>query len=573
MSPTRATHAEPNATTLDWVAVIAGALGALIASLDISITNAALPQIQGEVGASGTEGTWISTGYLVSEVVMIPLSAWLSRVLGMRRLLLSCAVLFTLFSIQCGLSQTLTAIIIGRVGQGFFGGALIPTAQTIVRTRLPRHQIPIGMTIFGLIVLLGPLLGPVIGGTLTEHASWQWCFYINIPVAFARVTLLLLGLPPEKGDLHELVNADWLGIAGLSVGLSCLTIVLEEGQREQWFDSHLIRNLSIATVVGLIAVAISQYTARKPVIKLSLLRNKSYAGAAIIVVSIGMVLYGILYILPVFLSGIAGYNAAQSGWVLALSGIPAFLLMPILPRLLGKANIRLMVACGRLCVATSCFIDIRLTPDSGGGDFIVSQLLRGLGQILSFMPLNQISVGSVSRLEAADAAGLFNMARNLGGSFGLALLGVFIDRRVEVHADTIRETVRANSALVQERLAGQAAFFASRTGDIVLGEKQSLAAVAGQIHRQAMVMTYSECFWLLGICLILMLPLLLVLRQPPAQPPGSPVPRPPGPQTTGTSTAANYLNANGVATPQPTGASTASHGAAFEAHPARAPAH
>ncbi len=517
----RTPHDEPNASTLDWLAVIAGALGALIASLDISITNSALPQIQGEVGASGTEGTWISTGYLVSEVVMIPLSAWLSRLLGMRKLLLTCAILFTVFSIMCGLSHTLTAMILGRVGQGFFGGALIPTAQTIVRTRLPRHQMPIGMTLFGLIVLLGPLLGPVIGGTLTEHVSWQWCFFINIPVAFALVSLLMLGLPPEKADMHELVNADWLGIIGMSVGLSCLTIVLEEGQREQWFDSHLIRNLTVASIVGLIAMGISQFTSRRPIIKLSLMRNRSYAGATIIVVCVGMVIYGILYVLPQFLAGISGYNAEQSGWILALSGLPAFGLMPVLPRLLGKADIRVLVLIGLLAFAISCFVDVHLTPDSAGGDFVFSQLLRGVGQIFSFMPLNQISVGSVSRADAADAAGLFNMARNLGGSFGLALLGVFIDRRVELHADVIRETVRANSALVQDRLASQAALFAGNNGDTVLAQGQALASLAGQIHRQAMVITYSECFWVLGVCLFLMLPLLLILRAPAAQPPGA----------------------------------------------------
>ena len=521
MSP-QGPHHEPNATALDWLAVFAGALGALIASLDISITNSALPQIQGEVGASGTEGTWISTGYLVSEVVMIPLSAWLSRLLGMRKLLLTCAILFTAFSVMCGASHSLATMIIGRVGQGFFGGALIPTAQTIVRTRLPRHQMPVGMTIFGLIVLLGPLLGPVIGGTLTEHVSWQWCFFINIPVAVALVSLLLLGMPPEKADLHELVNADWLGNVGLSVGLSSLTIVLEEGQRDQWFDSQLIRTLSIAAVVGLAAMGVAQFTARKPVIKLQLLKNRSYAGATVIVVSVGMVLYGILYVLPQFLSGIAGYNAEQSGWVLALSGVPAFLLMPVLPRILGRANIRLLVLLGLLCFAASCFIDIHLTAESSGSDFIISQLLRGVGQILSFMPLNQVSVGAVSRADAADAAGFFNMARNLGGSIGLALLGVFIDRRVEGHADMIRESVNANSQLVQERIAQQAAFFAARGGDLAHGEQQALGALAAQIHQQAMVITYSECFWILGLCLVLMLPLILVLRDPPAHPPGAP---------------------------------------------------
>ncbi len=309
----KAVHAEPNATPQDWIAVIAGALGALIATLDISIVNSALPQIQGEIGATGTEGTWIATGYLVSEVVMIPLTAWLSRMLGMRTLLLTCAVLFTVFSVMCGASHDLSTMVIGRVGQGFFGGALIPTAQTIVRTRLPQHQIPIGMTMFGLIVLLGPLMGPVLGGWLTENGSWQWCFFINIPVAVGLVSLLLIGVPHQKANIHELVEADWPGIIGMSIGLSCLTIVLEEGQRDQWFDSQLIRTLSIFAVMGLTTLGITQFTSKRPVLKLKLLKNYTYASVILIVVTIGMVLYNILYVLPQFLSGVAGYNAFQSG--------------------------------------------------------------------------------------------------------------------------------------------------------------------------------------------------------------------------------------------------------------------
>jgi DHA2 family multidrug resistance protein len=456
-----AAQTQQHASLQDWLAVLAGSLGALIASLDISIVNSALPQIQGEIGATGTEGTWIATGYLVSEVVMIPLTAWLSRVLGMRSLLLICSSMFTVFSVMCGLSHTLALMIAGRVGQGFFGGALIPTAQTIVRTRLPAHQVPIGMTIFGLIVLLGPLFGPVAGGWLTENWSWQWCFFINLPIAVALGFLLLTGLPYEPSNVEELASADWLGIAGLALGLSCLTIVLEEGQREQWFQSNLINALSVAAVIGLMMLGIAQMTSRNPVIKLRLLNNRTYASVIVIILTVGMVLYDILYVLPQFLGTVAGYNAEQSGWVLALSGLPAFLMMPLLPRIIGHMDARLVVACGIICFAASCLLDIHLTAQSAGGDFVYSQILRGVGQILSFMPLNQISVGAVSRADTGDAAGLFNMARNLGGSIGLALQGVFIDRRVEAHAAPTPPSCR--SAWRRRARSSQSAVAISRT--------------------------------------------------------------------------------------------------------------
>jgi DHA2 family multidrug resistance protein len=259
---TSASHPE-RASAADWIAVAAGSLGALMATLDISITNSALPQIQGEIGATGTEGTWISTGYLMSEIVIIPLAAWLTRVFGLRNFLLGGSALFILFSMMCGLSHTLTAMIIGRIGQGLTGGAMIPTGQTIIRSRLPMSQLPVGMTIFGLIVLLGPLLGPVLGGWLTENISWSWCFFINLPVCLGLIALLLIGLPSDRPHWDAVKQADWVGIVGLSAGLSSLTVVLEEGQRERWFESNMIVWLSVLSFAGMVLIAISQFTAKK----------------------------------------------------------------------------------------------------------------------------------------------------------------------------------------------------------------------------------------------------------------------------------------------------------------------
>ena len=506
--------APASATASDWIAVVAGALGALMATLDISITNSALPQIQGEIGATGTEGTWISTGYLMSEIVMIPLAAWLTRVFGLRAFLLSNTILFTGFSIMCGFSHSLPQMIIGRIGQGFTGGAMIPTAQTIVRTRLPPHQMPIGMTLFGLIVLLGPLLGPVLGGWLAENIDWSWCFFVNVPVGVALVALLYLGLQKGSTDWHKFVHADWLGIAGLAAGLSSLTVVLEEGQRENWFDSGMIVWLSILAVVGIAALVVGQYVARTPIVRLRLLGNKSYASVIFIVFTVGAGLYCVSYLLPQFLSGIAGYNAEQSGGIMLVSGLPAFLMMPVLPRLLRKVDARVMVIGGLLFFAGSCMLDISLTAQSVGHDFYASQLLRGVGQMLAMMPLNQASMAAVSREDAGDAAGLYNMARNLGGSVGLALLGVYIDRRNAFHDAFIRESVTANSSLGQDHIAATAAGFFAQHGDQAYAKMQALGQLAGQMHQQAAVITYSETFYVLGVALLLCVPLALFLRKP-----------------------------------------------------------
>ena len=511
--------AHAHASITDWIAVFGGALGALMATLDISITNSALPQIQGSIGATGTEGTWISTGYLMSEIVMIPLAAWLTRVFGLRMFLLGNTFLFTGFSVMCGLSHSLTQMIIGRIGQGFTGGAMIPTAQTIVRTRLPAHQLPVGMTLFGLIVMVGPLLGPVVGGWLAENVDWSWCFFVNVPVGVALIMLLYAGLPKAVPDWHQFVNADWLGIAGLAAGLSSLTVVLEEGQRENWFDSRMIVWLTVVSAIGIGTLIAGQFVTKKPVVRLSLLANKSYASVIFIVFTVGAGLYCVSYLLPQFLSIIAGYNAEQSGGIMLLSGLPAFAIMPLLPRMLRTLDARLMVIAGLVVFAVSCMFDISLTAQSVGHDFYASQLLRGVGQMLAFMPLNQASMTAVAREETADAAGLYNMARNLGGSVGLALLGVYIDRRNAFHDAFIRESVTANSIIGQDHIAATAAGFAAQHGDKAYAHVQAFGQLAGEMHVQAMVMTFSETFYVLGVAMLLCIPLCFFLRARPQQPP------------------------------------------------------
>jgi DHA2 family multidrug resistance protein len=263
-------------------------------------------------------------------------------------------------------------MVIGRVGQGFFGGALIPTAQVIIRTRLPARQMPIGMSIFGIIVLLGPVLGPVLGGYLADEVSWRWCFFLNLPVGMALVTLLILGLPTQKTDLSLLPKADWWGIAGMTVAFSCLTVALEEGQRERWFESSLIVGLCLVSLLGFAVFFVAQKTHDDPVIKLSLMRNRAFASATLITLVIGAAIYGTTFIVPQFLAGISGYNPRQAGGVMALSALPVILLIPILPRIVGRFDPRLMVALGLVCFAASCFVDVHLGPDSAGGDFTVS---------------------------------------------------------------------------------------------------------------------------------------------------------------------------------------------------------
>ncbi|WP_421936115.1 DHA2 family efflux MFS transporter permease subunit [Phenylobacterium sp.] len=487
-----------------WVAVAAGALGAMLATLDISIVNSALPTIQGEIGASGTEGTWVATAFLVAEIVIIPLSAWLERLLGLRTLLIVAVSSFTAFSMVCGLAGDLVTMIVGRTGQGLTGGVLIPTAMTIVAKRLPPAQQPIGLAVFGMTVILGPVMGPLAGGWLTENLSWHYAFFVNLPVCALLLLLLFIGLPHERADWSYLRDADWTGIAGMVLGLGGLTIVLEEGHREEWFASPLIIQLTAVAIAGFALLAFGQLNARKPVLKLSLMLNRQFLSVVVMALALGMVMYGSTYVIPQFLTLVSDYNALQTGLVIFWMGVPAFLLMPFLPLMIRRIHIRLAVGVGMALMALSCFISTNLTAESGGGVFTESQFLRGVGMILTMMFLNQATVASVAPEDAGDASGIFNAARNLGGSFALAGLATFQDQRIWHHSRRLEETISANSPRVQEYMDGLTAS---------LGTIEAATGVlARTIQREAFVMTYNDVFTAMGVITLATVPLVLFLR-------------------------------------------------------------
>lgn len=484
--------------------MVAGALGALLATLDISIVNSALPTIQGEIGATGTEGTWIATSFLVAEIIIIPLSAWLERLLGLRTLLLIAVIAFTGFSILCGVATDLTTMIIGRTGQGFMGGALIPTAMTIVAKRLPPQQQPIGMALFGMTVILGPVLGPLLGGWLTENLSWHYAFFVNVPVCAVLLLLLLLGLPHERTNWVYLREADWFGIIGMILGLGGLTVVLEEGHREEWFESSLIIQLTIMTAIGFIMLAIGQARAAKPVLKLGLVLNRQFGSVVVMALALGMVMYGSTFVIPQFLALIADYNALQTGLVIFLMGVPAFILMPVVPFMIRVVDIRIAVGAGLAIMAVSCFVSTSLTAESAGEAFTSGQLLRGVGMILTMLFLNQATIASVSKEDAGDASGIFNAARNLGGSFALAALASFQDQRMWLHSRRMEESLWANDPRLQEYLAGMSNALGSM--------EAAYQSLAGTIQQQAFVMTYNDIFWAMALATLATLPLVFFLR-------------------------------------------------------------
>ncbi len=504
------------ASLRDWIAVYGAILGAFTAILDIQITNSSLSSIQGALGASAEEGSWISTAYLMAEIIVIPLTGWLGSLIGLRRYLVTNTMLFVGFSVACALSSSLHEMILFRAGQGFTGGVLIPTAITIVRGRLPKSQQAIGIALFGFTATFAPAIGPTIGGWLSDNFSWRYLFYINLLVGPVAAAMQYIGLEKTVPRWGELRDGDWFGIGLMILGLPSLTFVLEEGQRKGWFDSSLIvwaSALSFAAIVGFI---VRQLMAVRPLINLRLLAIPAVGGSSFLMMVLGAVSFGSIYIIPLYCAQILGYNSQQIGYVVMWSGLPQLLLFPAMPFLLKRVDPRLLVVIGTVLFIASCWINVGLTHDVGVDQLILPQLLRAIGQPLFTIPLSLISTAGLSPRNTADASALTNMMRNLGGSIGIATLATIIDRREQFHFEMLSESLTQNALHTQQRVAALAAGFQAHVADAGLAKMQAIATLASQVRREAYVMAYADGFWIVAVGLAVSLGAIALLKKPQA---------------------------------------------------------
>jgi DHA2 family multidrug resistance protein len=493
------------------VAVASTILGAFMAILDIQITNSSLADIQGAVGASTEEGSWISTGYLMAEIIVIPITGWLGHVFTLRRYLVANSILFLIFSVACALSTSLPELILFRIGQGFTGGVLIPTAIITVRTRLPRNKQPIGIALFGLVATFAPSIGPTLGGWLTDNFGWQYLFYLNIIPGCIAIATQLYSLPTEPMHLEELVQGDWFGIITMGVGLSSLTYILEEGQRKEWYDSPIIAQLSVLSFVMIVTFLIIEFTSKRPFINLRLLGNHAVGGSCFLMSVVGAVMYGTVYLIPVYLSQVQGYNAQQIGMVVMWNGVPQLLIFPFVPWLLKRFDLRYLITTGMILTAISCFITTNMTHDTGNLQLILPQVMRAIGQPLFIIPLSQLSTAGLSLRNTADASSLSNVTRNLGGSIGIALLSTMIQRREQFHFSAIAGNMTQNNSAVQDRLSHMSGSFIARGGDVALAKMQAMGQLAAQVRREAMVMAFSDAFFVLGCFIVGSMVMVLIL--------------------------------------------------------------
>jgi DHA2 family multidrug resistance protein len=497
-----------------WLAVVGAALGAFLAVLNIQIVNSSLADIQGAIGAGIDDGGWVSTSYLVAEIITIPLSGWLASVFSLRRYLLVNTALFLLFSVSCAFAENLGQMIVLRAFQGFTGGVLIPLAFTIIMTKLPKAKQPVGMALFALSATFAPAIGPTIGGYLNDNYGWQFVFYVNLAPGAVMLAMLWASLEREKMRLALLRQGDWAGIVTMAVGLGALQTMLEEGNKDDWFGSSFILRLGVTAVIALALFLWIELRTAKPLLNLRLLGRRNFGFGSIANFLLGGALYGSSFVLPLYLSQMQGYDAEQIGMVLAWTGLPQLLLIPLVPRLMRRIDARRLAVLGLALFALSNFMNGWLTQDVAGDQLFWPNIVRAVGQALVMTPLSAIAVAGIEAQNTASASALFNMMRNLGGAIAIAALQTFLTKREQFHSNVLTSSVSLFGEATRARLAELGQYFmAHGLADPGTAGHEAMVAIGRAVRVQASVMAYGDTFLVLGAGLALAVVATLGLRR------------------------------------------------------------
>ncbi|WP_102223682.1 MDR family MFS transporter [Acidimangrovimonas sediminis] len=498
-----------------WIAVGGAMIGAFMAVLNIQVTNSSLPDIEGGIGTGGVNGAWISTAYLIGEIIVIPLTGFLSRVFSLRRYLIANTVLFLIFSAACGQATSLGEMVMLRAIQGFTGGVLIPLAFTIVVMMLPPAKRPVGFAAFAVTATFAPSIGPTIGGWLTDHYGWPTIFYMNLVPGAVMLAALVYALPASKPNYKLLAEGDWLGIFLIAVGLAAFQTMLNDGNTYDWFGSTWIITLAVVSVVSLYAFLWVELTVEKPLLPLGLLLDRNFGLGTLANVALGFTLYGASYLLPQYLAVGQGLNAEQSGKVMAWTGLPQLLIIPFSPLLMKKFDPRVLVGLGLGLFALSCFMNMYLDPNFAGPQFFWPDVIRAVGQALAMTPMMVVATASLSPQQAGDASGMFNMLRNLGGAIGVAMIETFYSKREQFHSFVVNSNVSQLNPLARERLQDlQHNLMANGISDPSVAMSKAQAMLGMTIKKQAVIMGYGDAFGVLGVAIGAGALCMLFLKKP-----------------------------------------------------------
>ena len=469
-----------------WIAVLGTLLGCFMAVLDIIVTNSSLKEIAGTLAASSDEISWVPTAYLVAEIVVIPLTAWLSEVFSLRNYLVVNSILFVIFSVACGQTHSLGMMILFRALQGFTGGVMIPLAFTIILTYLPPSKHPVGLALFSITAVFAPAVGPLLGGWLTENYGWPYIFYLNIAPGILMVGSAWYALKRAPMRLSLLRKGDWFGIITMAIGLASFEVVLDDGNRKDWFGDPGIVKLTWTAVIFLTAFIIIELRSKDPLVDLKLFGRRKFGFGSIVNIALGCGLYGFVYILPFYLGSVHGYNSLQIGEVIIWMGIPQLLVIPLVPRLMKRFDPRLITLVGIALFGGSTLFTSHLSLDCAGDQFHIPLIFRALGQPLIMVPISAIATeGMAPGRESGAASALFNMMRNVGGSIGIAALSTMVSVRERFHSFRIGESVSIYAPATHERLAEATSYFMSRGSDPSSAASRALGALGVRVRQQA----------------------------------------------------------------------------------------
>jgi MFS transporter, DHA2 family, multidrug resistance protein len=491
------------------LAFMAMCFGMFMAFLDIQVVSASLAQIQAGLAASSDEITWVQTSYLMAEVVAIPLSGFLSRALGTRAMFASAAAGFTVASLMCGLSSSMNEMIVWRALQGFIGGGMVPTVFASAYTIFPRSRMPVVVPLIGLIATLAPTVGPTVGGYLTDAVSWHWLFFINI-VPGIMVTIAALTLIDfDKPDYTLFKSFDWTGLISMALFLGALEYVLEDGPRYDWFDDSTISLVAVVSAVSAVIFLARVLTAKNPIVDLQAFRNRNFALGSIFSFVLGIGLYGLTYLYPVYLGEIRGYDSLMIGETMFVSGAVMFASAPLVGRLMTTMDPRLMLAAGFVIFAASNWQASYITKDWDFWELMVPQLLRGFGMMLAIVPITNVALGTLSPDRLKNASGLFNLTRNLGGAVGLAALNTLLNKRTDLHLARLHESITWSRVPAMEALNG----FASRMPG---SDAQSMALkqMFDMVHQEGIVMAFADVFLLLCVLYVAFAGMIVLMSKP-----------------------------------------------------------
>ncbi len=508
----------PDGSINPWVIAITVTMATFMEVLDTSIANVSLPHIKGSLSASADEATWVLTSYLVSNAIVLPLSGWLSSLVGRKRFYMSCVIVFTVSSFLCGFAHSLGTLVFFRILQGAGGGGLQPSEQAILNDTFPLAKRGMAFAVYGIAVVVAPTIGPWLGGFITDNYSWRWIFYINVPVGILSIilTYLLVSDPPymKRVNLKQGFRIDYVGLGLISLGLASMQIILDKGQREDWFASGFIRIFFGLMLIGLVAGVIWELRTKDPVVDFKMLKNRNFAIATIAMFFLGFVLYASTMLIPEMLQELLGYPAEMAGMALSPGGALIMVCMPIVGFLVSRVDTRYLITFGCTISASALFVMAGWNLQLDFRHAMLGRMMQSFGLAFLFIPINVSAFAYVPRELTNMGTGIINLARNIGASVGLATVTTMLERRTQVHQARLMENINAMNPAYNNMVNGTAGTLMTHGASTVHATAQAHGMVLGLVQRQAAMMAFLDNFKMLGIIFFAVIPIMVMLKRP-----------------------------------------------------------